>query len=362
MSRSMRMWWFACVSSVAACADSPDGGASRSHDDALVVQASGIGATTSTAQVGAAQAAAVTAISSVRKRVFDEDDARLLLALSLKHLCSLVSGCGAWLGTALHAEYGGGSVTFSAAVDERIAARVHQLQNAGNFARAKAVEVSYRNLMEDLRAVSSIGLDGASVQAVVQGLLPVQPTLKSDRLAISSKTSAAAPVVSPIVAQPSPATSLGEEADAFVLELFAAALGEPPEEGEPGACEIENGPVFPVPFAKGGSIGGPVCGRGAGFLDSALDPSCQDLAPYPDPWYCSTAEANNEYGSSRPHLLQVGFAVSARRCEPCQDGSATGTLVPLRNSDGSSITICDTSAACQEDAPDIGACRCLGNP
>lgn len=358
MSRSIiGMWWFACVSAVVACADSPAGSASRSQDEALVLQPSGAEAVASVANVEAAQT--VTAIGTVKRHVFDGDDARLLLALSLQHLCTLVSGCSSWLGTALHAEYGGGAIKFSSAVDERIAARVAQLGSAGDFTRAKAVQTSYRNLVDDLGAVSSIGLDGPSLQAVVEGLLPNPLAVKVDKQGLSATTSGEASAPRPIVAQPSAGASLGEQADAFVLELFAAAAGKPLAEVESAVCPIGSVPGL-LPFAKGGNaIGGPSCGRGAGFLDSALDPSCDDLAPFPDPWYCSTAEAYNEYGSSQPHLLQVGFAVSARRCEPCQDGTATGTLVPLRRWDGSNITVCDTSDACKGDEPDIAACPCL---
>ena len=319
----------------------------------------------------------VASAAALAQIEWNEDDAKLLLALVLKGLCGLTGGCASWLPTALDVDAKQG-VSLSAATHARLAELAGQLRRSGHEQRATAVEEWLVSAEADLDNVSSIGLSPSAVDAVIRGLsrstATAQPnvSLANASLAKLSRASSSALPASTLsasaatAAAPSLAASsaLSTPGDAYILELYAQVRGITVGEAA-AACA----PPDPFGFGtealtlhKGVSAGTATCAPGTGALDSALDTSCDNFVPGEE--YCLNDEPLHEWGTldnQLPHVMNVAFAAAARRCEPCRDGDfAVGTLRTLGNWRGQKMTMCDTRAACDPalypSAPD---CPCL---
>jgi hypothetical protein len=325
---------FACLGMTSACEMASEGG---SEQEELLRATSATSANTKAAGVLNAQVGLATRVSGLDATSFravvtttnpkcdltsviwSEHDAKLLLALVLRGMCSVLDGCESWLWDAL--ELGAeGSVTLSASSSARFAAEAKALRSAGQERRAALVEEWETNAASDLESVSSIGLSAAAVQEVIVNASDgaYMRTLYTR----ARQTSAAA--------------------------LAAACHGR--SSGLPDLATRNK--ALPV-------LGAVESASGGGALDTALDTSCENVVP--GKTYCTSLDPQHEWATgSSPHRMNVAFAVSARRCEPCQDGYGVGTLRLIRNTRNQAMTMCDTSTSCNPTADTrVPACTCM---
>jgi hypothetical protein len=392
---------FACLGLGSACeVDSGPGGEDEVFDGAGEASENTKAAALPNAQVRLVAAAdgldamrfrAVAATSAPKYEpasvIWDEDDAKLLLALVLKGMCSVVSDCDSWLWDAL--EMGPeGSVMLSKDGSARLAERAAALRSDGQGARALQVEEWETNAASDLESVSSIGISAEAARAVLAGLAgptaEVASNLQFSEL-LTFRASAASALaldssraflgVLPAnalvanVAIPldragtwsvsTSASGLSSGADAYVLALYAQVRGTSVAALAAACPTQQSGPIDLTAHDKAVTLGAVECARGGGALDTALDTSCENVIP--GKTYCVNEKPEHEWATGHSaHQMNVAFAASARRCEPCQDGYGMGTLRLIRNARNQAMTMCDTSPSCNPSAnPQVPGCSCM---
>jgi hypothetical protein len=387
--------WVLCVGLWSGCAGDSSGGPPRDLSLGEVSQsAKAVSASVAQTRVLAAETSlgtrswdAVAAqlepprITQLKEIEWREDDAKLLLALMLKGMCRRVDGCDAWLPEALDVDAKNG-VSLSAAARARLTDRIERLRRSGDERRAQAIERWLANAEVDLESVSSIGLSRSAVGVVIDGLLGRTQITPSDLsiakvsiratnpvLATSALSAATPGVTLPGLSAVTAGTlelaapGLAAPADAYLVELYAQVLGITVGQTA-GVCTLP-GSDLPGSLSANKAAdrtGTAVCAPGGGDYDSAHDTSCDNLVPGEE--YCLNDEPLHEWGTLEdqiPHLMNVAFAVSARRCEPCKDGDYEfGTLRLIKNWLGQKMTRCDTTDACDPtEDPYVPDCTCL---